>query len=138
HPTESLDPAMPGLEPVVTGATRDQPAHAVGDDRQALEPGLGPDVDELLESLGQLAAVLRDVAAGVVAGIDRRLLESLGDRGPVVDRAALLGDAEAPRSLRAHQAVDEQTRVGPGLRYRQRRIFEQPRLASVKQLHRDC
>jgi hypothetical protein len=88
---------------------------------------------ELLHQLAEGAPVLRDVAAAVVANVDRRAADLAGQAV-----AEALAPAERPRELRGHQPVDEnhdaRRRLGEGLPQRVR--LEHDRLAAHPDRHR--
>ena len=98
---DAAGPGVPGLGALVGGAARDEPAHRVADERDLLHRH-GPGGDERLEQLVQRAPVLRDVAARVVADVERAAPQVLGEPLAVA-RAA----AEPPRVLGLHQPVEE-------------------------------
>ena len=67
-------PSMLHLFRVVTRAPREQPTHAVGDDRDRLD-GDRPLRDELLEQRVERPSVRGDVQAAVVVEMHRRVSE---------------------------------------------------------------
>src|SRR2546428_50637 len=81
-------------------AARDQAAQRVADERDRPAPHR-PRREERLEQVGERAAVLRDVAAGVVADVDGREGE-VAVQARAVRLARALG-AEPPRELAFHQ-----------------------------------
>ena len=95
------DPPLPALAGLAGGAARDQPAHRVPDQRDLLHLDR-PGRDDLLEQVGERAAVVGDVAAGVVADVERAAAEIA--RQP---RAVAGPAAEPPGVLGLHQAVHE-------------------------------
>jgi hypothetical protein len=68
----------------VTGAARDEAAHAVSEDRELVDRHR-PRGDELLEEIGERATVGRDMEAAVVVEVDRREAEVVRQRRPVVE-----------------------------------------------------
>ncbi len=109
---DAAGPVHPRLDRLVAGAARDEAAHRVADERDLGHLG-GPRGDDLLEQLGQRAPVLRDVAAAVVADVERGAAEVA-----LEPRAVGLATAEPPRELRLHQPVQEhdEPRSRPGVR----------------------
>ena len=83
---ELLQPAPPAMARplgVEAGAAGHEAAHAVADYDQILDVDR-PRGDERFERLGEGAAVDRDVQAGIVGEIDRRIAEIPGERRAVV------------------------------------------------------
>ncbi len=93
--------ACPRSRGLAAGAARDQPAHRVPDERDLLDLH-GPRGDDLLEQVGKRAAVAGDVAAAVVADVERRAADVL--RQP---RAVARATAQPPGVLGLHQPVQE-------------------------------
>ncbi len=99
----------PGAVPaVVRGAARDQPAHAVADQRDRLDiPRIGR--DEPVDQRGQLLTAVGDVTAAVVAQVERRVAEALAQLAAKAHSRLApepLG-AVAPAALGQRQPVDE-------------------------------
>ena len=94
-------PVRVGLRRVTAGAARHQAAHGMPHERDLIDVH-GPDGQEPLHQLAQRAAVLRDVAAAVVADVDRRAADLAREAV-----AEPLATAERPRELGRHQPVDE-------------------------------
>ena len=65
------------------GAAGDEAAHAVADDDELLD-FRRPGGDQRLQRLGEGAAVDRDVQAGIVGEIDRRIAEVAGERRAMI------------------------------------------------------
>ena len=98
---------------LVGGAAADQPAERVPDDRDLGDLDR-PHPDELLELLGQLAPVVRDVHAGVEVQVDRRPAVVVAQHRAVGARAvapALLG-RERPAQVGLAQPVREHRQAG--------------------------
>lgn len=95
----------------MTGGPSDEAAHRVTD-----EGNLGdrnrPDRGQLIQALGETTAAVRDVAAAVVANIERGVGE-LGLEALTVGLVA--SDAEPPGVLGLAQAVQEDRDPGAGL-----------------------
>jgi phosphoglycerol transferase MdoB-like AlkP superfamily enzyme len=94
---ELAQPAMAEPRARFAGAARDEPAHAVSEDRQLLDPAR-PAADELLHDAREAAAVRGDVQAGVVAQVDGRVAEIARQSSTVVvprTRPLPLGRAQA-------------------------------------------
>src|ERR671931_1380011 len=98
------DPLGAALRAVVAGAARDEAAHRVAHEIDLLDRDR-PRIADLLEELVERAAVLGDVAAGVVPDMDRRAPEVAGETGGVC--LAARPGAEPPRELRLHEPVQE-------------------------------
>ena len=87
HVAHARAPSVAPRRRAVAGAARHEPAHRVPDERDLLDLHR-PRVDERLEQVGERAAVLGDVAAGVVADVDRREAELAREARAVVRRPA--------------------------------------------------
>ena len=83
-PTQRLAPLVGGLFGLEAGTAGDQAAHAVPDQRQALDR-MRPVPQQRLQQAGELAAVVRDRQAAVVAQVERRVAAFGGERGAVIE-----------------------------------------------------
>ena len=108
HMPELSDPRFVVLARVVRRASRHQAAHAVTNERDLFDRDrVG--FERLGDQLGECAPVLGDVAAGVVAKIDRRVTEVVREaraEGHVRIAVVFLG-GEAPEPFGRSEAVDE-------------------------------
>ena len=98
------DPFGPLLARLITGATADEPAHRVSDQRQLIDLN-GPCVNEVRDQFPKRVAVLGYVTPGVVADEDRRSAEIALEARPVALPARTA--APPPWELGAHQPVNE-------------------------------
>ena len=99
------EPTVPGAPPVLACSARDQTAHAVTEQHELRDRVLR---EELLERIGEIAAIVRDVAAGVVRRVDRR--------EPVRGECFAMIETVAAPALVAHaQAVNQDHDARPGL-----------------------
>ena len=125
--TEHLGPGLVVFFRVVRSAPGDQAAHAVADERDLLDRNrVG--FDCLRDELRQGATVLRDVAAAVVADVERCEAEVVSEPGPESDVwiAVVSLGREAPKPFGRGQTVHEDAdlvarariRRGQGLRGR--------------------
>jgi hypothetical protein len=80
---EETRPATAGERAVVDCAACHEAAQAVSEDRHFVD-GHGPRSEERVEHPGELSPVRRDVPAGVVVHVDRRVAERARERGGVV------------------------------------------------------
>ncbi len=129
---EARQPRVSGERPVMAGASREESAHAVADDRKALDR-MRPGAHERLHRVGEFAPVGRNVPARIVVKVEWRESQVARQRGAVIVAVAL------PLQVVQAQPVDQHKHAARGLRKRRRQRIrcKRERRASDAERHRN-